>query len=255
MYSSLALYSLSFKGIFLCWLWNNHFALGKPGCPVGKCKPLYSFHLCRELGVLFDEHSKSAPKDCPRIYMIEIILMFEAYKLTCVHSQDNVVSECREIITLNFHYLQASSCIRESQGTVSAVAGFPRVSTSHRMLFKFTPHTASHTAREASLWRHSRMYWNHPALLTLLEDYRSFCISREELLELLLKKGSAVHHSRTLMLIESTDVWSVMGSYILRSRKENKSFVIQILNENVKIVHLKSERDKCKIFSSSNIIR
>ena len=138
--------------------------------------------------------------------MIEIISIFEAYKLTCVHSQEEVVSECREIITLNFYCLQSSSCIRGSQGTVSAVAGFPCVSTSHRMVIKFTSHTVSRTAGEASLWRHSRMYWNHPAPLTLLEDHRSFCISREELFELLFKKGSTVHHSRALMLIESTDV-------------------------------------------------
>lgn len=187
--------------------------LGKPGCPVGKCNPLSSFHLWRELALSFLMSTlKKARKDCPpplHPQCVHQMDFLEAYKLTHVLSHEDVVSErwgrlsptpsIMRSLVLHMWISGHSFCGRQVS-SMSAQIISPSLN-SHHILCK--PH-----ATEASPWRQCRMYWNHPALLET--DRPLFYYFQRGAACTSVHEGQSVHHNRKSMLIENTDVWSAI---------------------------------------------
>lgn len=99
-----------------------------------------------------------------------------------------------------------SSCIRESQGTDS-VSAVMQVSPpcqhtrSSDHLEIHNTYSGSFTqdlhSWEASLWRRRRMCWNHPALLTPFEAYRSLLFPEGNCLNFCSGRSPLVHNNRT----------------------------------------------------------
>lgn len=122
----------------------------------------------------------NTPKGCPWIHSAYTVKIFEAHKLTCVLSQEDVVSErtgrsapSSFILSDLFLYTWISG----HRFSFCSSAAFSHVSTSDH-LYIHTTYSLSFTQDfhhwKASLCRQGRMYWNQPAPLTLFETYRSF---------------------------------------------------------------------------------